>query len=337
MPRVSVIVPTRNRSNLLARTLEGLTRQDADPDEFEVIVVDNGSTDDTSQVCTDFNAMIPDLHVRYDDRPGLHIGRHVGLEASSADIALFGDDDIVPDVGWVRAVSEGFSDEAVGLVGGPCRPDYAVTPPEWVDELRVSAATGWFIPEFSVIDLGGVTQPIAPEMVFGCNFGVRRHLIEEVGGFHPDALPSELLRFRGDGEVPVARGVVAAGYSAVYVPGAAVAHHVSAERLRIEYIEQRAFAEGVTDSYRRIRSTGRPDRSLEARLRTARGSLRAARSSSVVVRRKWVAKGRGYRWHQSLARSSEDLRSWIKTPTYYGEAGDLAAKFAGLHEKLERP
>lgn len=126
---LSVIIPTRNRSGLLRRALLSLTNQTLSTHAFEVIVVDNGSTDDTRKVCTDIARRLPNLRYLYDENPGLHVGRHAGLKAAAGNILVYGDDDIRAFSTWLEAVSEGFCDADVGLLGGKALPDYESPPP----------------------------------------------------------------------------------------------------------------------------------------------------------------------------------------------------------------
>ena len=70
----------------------------------------------------------------------------------------------------------------------------------------------------SLIDLGDDPKEIDPKLVFGCNFSIRRRVLSEAQGFHPDGMPEQLIRYRGDGETYVANFIAAKGYKAQYVP-----------------------------------------------------------------------------------------------------------------------
>ena len=76
---LSIVIPTKNRAKLLRTVLESIERQPADQREFEVIVVDNGSTDETKMVAEEFGERIRNYRYFYDARPGLHVGRNRGL------------------------------------------------------------------------------------------------------------------------------------------------------------------------------------------------------------------------------------------------------------------
>ena len=134
MIKLSVIIPTRNRSSYLNGTLESICKQSLSQDEFEVIVIDNGSTDDTKEVTNSFTPRIKNLAYYYDDTPGLHVGRHRGLKLAKADILVYADDDIIAFTSWLQAIEEAFHDSSVALVGGKILPKYEANPPFWVKE-----------------------------------------------------------------------------------------------------------------------------------------------------------------------------------------------------------
>lgn len=320
-PTVSVVIPTRNRAHDLGNVLSALAAQSLDDDQFEVVVVDNGSTDATAEVVASLS--LQNLTLVTEPIPGLHAGRNRALAESRAPLLLFGDDDIIPTHGWVEAVRDAFADESVGLVTGPVRPRFDHEPPEWVADLKVAVPGGWYIGEYSLLELENETREIQPGLVFGCNFGVRRELIESVRGFPPDALPEPLLRFRGDGETGAAERIAGLGYRAVYAPGAAVVHRVASSRLALEYVEHRSFKEGVLASYRAVRRSGRAAKPLSPELLRLRirGLAQTLRGPEVSRRR---SRGyiRGYLWHQAEVARDPTLLDWVQRADYRGHAGD---------------
>jgi GT2 family glycosyltransferase len=101
-PLISVAVPTQDRANLLVQCLESLADQTLPRDQFEVIVVDDGSTDHTREVCDRFSDV---LSLRYQrlTRSGIAAAKNAGLFASSGRLVLFFDDDDVADADLLRA------------------------------------------------------------------------------------------------------------------------------------------------------------------------------------------------------------------------------------------
>jgi hypothetical protein len=113
---ISLVLVTRNRARLLERCLNSVRAQLRPPDEL--VVVDNGSTDETAEVVRRFQPAYP---VRYivETRPGVGCARAAGCVAATGDILAFIDDDAIPEPGWLTAMEETFClDPRVGVVGG---------------------------------------------------------------------------------------------------------------------------------------------------------------------------------------------------------------------------
>lgn len=328
MVELSVIVPTRNRASLLRRCLEGLGRQHFDAARFEVIAVDNGSSDDTREVVAAAEAASTfDLRYVMEPRPGLHHSRHAGMNAARAELLAYLDDDAVPAPSWVGAVHDAFATGAA-LIGGKCLPAWEVPPPRWLAEMWEGTRK---IGTLSIIDLGDQVTPIAPTLVWGCNFSVRKSVLLDAGGFHPDAVPEGMLAYRGDGESHISRCVEARGEVALYHPDATVHHAVPAERMTFEYFQKRAYAQGVSESFTAIRSDGRAqERSLLDHVKTAAARVLrrptvdgAIRRALPVGRYLHVSTGAahrlGFEWHRSLFMSDDTIREWVLKPDYRGE------------------
>lgn len=258
MPVISVIIPTRNRAKCLSLALESLVKQDLSSGEFEVLVVDNGSADETRETCTQYSQCFPQFQYLEAPLPGLHEGRHAGLKASSAPLLCFADDDIEAFPSWLSSVAEAFERGDVGLVGGKNLPKWESPPPHWLWEKWFTSFTQWgkSLGALSILDFGDKVQEIDPYYVFGCNFSIRKDLLLKARGFHPDGMPQDLVAFRGDGESYVSGFVKQSGFKTLYHPGASVYHQVPKDRMSVDYFQRRAFNQGVSDSYRMVRELG---------------------------------------------------------------------------------
>ena len=130
-PAISVIIPTYNRAPLLERSLESLTEQTLPRDSFEVVVVDDGSSDWTQSVCT---KLADRLSLRYFriESSGISAAKNLGVFAASAPLLLFFDDDDVADPGLLEAHVEAHReqpDENVAVLGYTTwDPELEVTP-----------------------------------------------------------------------------------------------------------------------------------------------------------------------------------------------------------------
>lgn len=309
--QLSIIIPTRNRAVLLYNALDSLTKQTYSATNYEVIVVDNGSNDNTYDVCRHFKRRIPQLKYIYDPRPGLHNGRHTGLEAASTDILVFADDDIEALPTWLEGIAESFVDPSVALVGGKVLPKFECPPPEWIDLLSARTDSGWTLGWYSLLDFGDTAHEIPHEYVWGCNFAIRKDVLKKVGGFHPDSVPQELIKYRGDGETAVSFAIRDLGLKALYNPKASIQHVVSPSRLTPEYIYQRAFNQGVSDSYTNFRKT----KAAAAQ----RHYSPTTDDIHEVVNRGLVD---GFNYHQQMLKDDASLVEWVLRDSYIGN-GDL--------------
>jgi len=279
---ISVAIPTCNLQGTLNATIESIVRQQATV-SFEVLVLDNGSgpclADIVERIAT--WASVP---VRYFwvPSPGLHHGRHAGAQHAQSEILVYVDDDVVAAPGWLQAIASAFQDEAVQLVGGRSLPDFALEPPAWLQGFWSHSRDRQQICGYlSLIDLGDEPHVIDPNLIWGLNFAIRKQTLAKLGGFNPDGMPWELRKYRGDGESAVTRKAKALGLKAIYHPDALVYHHIPQSRLTIEYFERRAFLQGISDSFTRIRHAGR----IEPLPQLAHGTTLGRESVSQIIRR----------------------------------------------------
>lgn len=326
---VSVIVPTRDRAQLLDACLRSLASQTLAAEAFEVVVVDNGSTDGTADVARRHGTSFP-LRYAFEPDPGLHAARHAGMRAARSDILVFADDDIVAEPTWLASIVAAFADPSVALVGGNNLPLFEQPPPDWLERWwQEPVLHGRALPHLSILDFGGREFDIDPRYVWGCNFSVRRAALLGAGGFHPDAMPDGKLRWRGDGETHVSDWIRQAGLRARFHPGASVRHRVPATRMTPAYFAKRGYAQGVSDSYADVRRARRPGSPMPARaarrLRTGlhRARLRlqpAADPAAASLRDTRIAAldgyASGYDFHQREVRNDPDLFAWVVRENY---------------------
>ncbi len=317
MIQLSVIIPTRNRCLLLNRTLKSILAQTYQQEHFEIIIVDNGSTDATSKIAGEYYGRFQNIVYVHEEKPGLHEGRHAGLRVSQGKILIYADDDIEAFPSWLEGVHESFLDERVGLVGGKDLPLYESSPPGWLEDLWEKVEHGRYLTYYSLLDLGDALMEIEPDFVFGCNFSIRKDLLLQIQGFHPDGIPESLMKFRGDGETFVARQVRKLGYKIIYNPKASVKHWVPESRLNLEYIKKRAFMSGVSQSYTDTREEimfGKNKNWIKTNLnkiRTLKLFFRKSLKSKIL--KSYYA---GYQFHQDQLKKDKDLIKWVLQKNY---------------------
>ncbi|NER85111.1 MAG: glycosyltransferase family 2 protein [Leptolyngbya sp. SIO1D8] len=161
---VSVIICTYNRADRLCLALEALQKQTLPQDQFEVIVVDNASTDDTQEVCNRYLTQLSNLHYHYESIQGLSRARNQGLEVAKGRIAAYLDDDAIPSPQWLQALLQGFEtiEPEPVAVGGAILPLWEVAPPVWMHRY----VQGYY----TVLDFGSVPRWFPPgEFPYGAD------------------------------------------------------------------------------------------------------------------------------------------------------------------------
>lgn len=325
---ISLIIPTRNRADLLTMAIHSLLTQTLKKEDFDVLIVDNGSTDRTADVVSRFANDLPNLRYIQAPEPGLHVGRHRGMHEARGDVLVFADDDIEAMPSWLESYQQLFADPDVAMAGGNNFPLFIQTPPDWLIELweQPTMGGGRMLSALSILHMTGSSRSFSPHQVWGCNFAIRKSVLLQAGGFHPDGMPKDLIRFRGDGETHVSRYVVKSGLNCMFHPGASVYHKVTPERMTFQYFRQRGFNQGVSDSYTALRnqdaSTPSARRSLLYRgtswaWRKLKDQIYLTREARQALTELKEGHSEGYAYHQAAYRSDPEVRGWVHRPTYF--------------------
>lgn len=328
----SVVIPTYNRSNLLQLSLQSILDQVFPISQFEVLVIDNGSVDNTKHIVESFQRLAPNIRYFYDQTPGLHVGRHRGMKEAKGDILVYVDDDIEAMQGWLSAIAVCFQDPDVVMVGGNNLPRYSTTPPDWLLNLwQRPSLGGHAIPYLSVLELPEGRRDFSPYYVWGCNFSIRKQIVLDAEGFHPDGMPQDLIRFRGDGETHISKYVAECGLRCVFDSKASVYHAVTSERMTFNYFKRRAFNQGVSDSYTFLRNAHANLNELskipnviayaKRYARKIRESLKniSTEDSDLKELNQFVKQSyqEGYTYHQNAYRDDPEVRKWVHKANYF--------------------
>jgi glycosyltransferase involved in cell wall biosynthesis len=241
---VSVLICTYNRQALLARTLDSLAESRV-PEalRWEVIVVDNNSTDATRQAIESRAVWYPaPLRRIFEPRQGKSHALNAGIGASAAPLIVFTDDDVRVPPGWLEAGVRPLLERAdIDYTGGPVRGMFDTPPPAWIDGDR-----GLLWGPIALVDYG--PEPFIFEerqrIALGVNMAARRSLIDRVGGFHPE-LERKGTSLMGQGQAEFFFRTRAAGRYGLYVPEMVLEHHVPAARLTRAYYRRWWYWKGI--------------------------------------------------------------------------------------------
>lgn len=236
-PRVSIVVPTHNRREDLQDALASLLAQDY-PD-FEVLVVDNNSTDGTSEAVRQLAAKEPRLRLLQEPRPGLSHARNRGCQVAQGDLLAFLDDDEIAPPQWLSTLVRSCEQTGADGVGGPYQPLWQAPPPRWLRESLCMQET------LSFINFG--TQRREVEWLLGGNALYTRPALHSVGYFGQRSSLTGRRSLAGGGDIALGARLRRAGHAVWFEPAAGVLHKVPASRMRLSYILRRAFWAGYTD------------------------------------------------------------------------------------------
>lgn len=302
-PRVSILICTRDRAASLARALSGLSAMRPVACPWEVLVVDNGSRDETAQVVAGFAGRLP-LRRIAEPRPGLSHARNAGVAAACGDYLLWTDDDVRVDAEWLAAYVAAFARwPGVAVFGGRALPEFDAPRVPWmvdgVDALRDLLAVRDFGRD--PIPLGGAVMP------YGLNYAVRRreqrlHLYDPALGVAPG-------RRIGGEETAVIGAILAAGGTGVWLPDAQVFHQISPERQTRDYVRHYYEARG-----RMIARSLWPDRGPAAcgispwRIGRAAAALARYRLTAALPGRFWLPPLIGWSVQKGWIAEAKSLR-----------------------------
>lgn len=234
-PFLSVIVCTYNRSAFLDKCLTSLRNQDLPRDRFEVIVVDNNSTDDTPAVAATHARACPDMRYVVETQQGLSHARNRGCREARGDYLVYNDDDAILPPEYLRMVAKVIREHAPEILGGPVYPYYTSRKPHW------------FRDQYEVKNYEGRSGFSTTCRVTGVNFIIRKELLERLGMFDPS------LGMKGDQLGLGEEAKVLDTYRAVtpreaqkvfYSQECYVRHHIPPWKMDIPYALRRSFQTG---------------------------------------------------------------------------------------------
>lgn len=238
-PLVSIVICTWNRAFLLRRTLESMTQMAPMADgRFEILVVDNNSTDDTASAVASFADRLPVRRI-FEPTSGLSHARNRALIEARGTYLLWTDDDVLVSPAWLASWQRAASrHREASVFGGPIEPWFPADPDPDLTEGYPALARG-----FCGLDFSQEEGPLgAGREVLGANMGFKRaalagHTFDTHLGFSPTSQ-------RGGEEVKLVRQLIAQGATVVWVPEMKVRHYVDPARSTESYLTRYYYGRG---------------------------------------------------------------------------------------------
>lgn len=234
----SVVIVTRNRGNKICDTLHSLQHLTFSNDLFELVVVDNGSSDNTQELVNTAleNAWFPWVII-VEDVVGICSARNAGISASKGKWVIFLDDDALVVPNWLNAYKEALeSRDGFHVMGGPAQLDKSIIKPWWwvptLDAVMSCSTHGKYIAEYE-----NHSHP------YGLNMAIENQTLREMGGFWRGM---DILVNSFADETELFIRIKKAGKKFLYVPSAMVVHSVNQDRLTWWNILQRSKMVGMS-------------------------------------------------------------------------------------------
>ena len=240
---IAAIICTHNRDSYLGAAIDSLLKQDYD--NYEVLVIDNASSDRTKEVV---NSRLDDPRLKYYYEPvlGLSVARNRGANETNAPILAYLDDDAEASPQWLKVIGEAYQEnEKLAIAGGKVTLIWpkGITPPQWISDDMAGGLGAYDLgKEVVYIDNPNLTPR-------GLNYALRRSFLAEIGGFDPNLgrVGKNLL---SNEELYMTELALKKGWQVAYLPNALVAHNVAPERTKPGWFLRRSWWQGVSECYR---------------------------------------------------------------------------------------
>ncbi len=233
---LTVLLATRNRASILRDALEAYCQLEAPPLGWKLVVVDNGSTDQTPEVLASFRGRLP-LHYVSEPTLGKNHALNAGLGLAEGDLIVFTDDDAFPRADWLKQLRKAADSQSeYSIFGGAVVPRWEISPPVWIEWAHLS-------PTFTITDPSQPEGPITSSLVYGPNMAIRASIFGSGIRFDP-AIGPRGSDYPMGSETELLLRLELQGHKAWRVRGAVVEHFVRQGQLNKAWVFKRAIRFG---------------------------------------------------------------------------------------------
>ena len=245
----SVIICTYNRDKYLYQTLQHVADNGFDVNEYEIILVNNNSTDSTEQVCESFASNFPQVHFKYvvETQQGLSYARNRGIAESQGDVLIFLDDDAFVNKEYLNNLKQNLLHYPDTMAfGGKITPLFeSGETPKWLCK--------WTYSWVSAIDKGNnVVEFKGNSFPIGANMGFRKSCLEQCGNFNTELGRSKKNLMAGE-EKDLFNRLKERNMPILYFPDIQVEHVIPPHRTTRDYIVRMGKGIGMSERLRCLR------------------------------------------------------------------------------------
>lgn len=240
---ISAVICTHNRAHYLRKALSSLAEQTLPKEQYEILVIDNCSTDETQQIVQDEFGSTENLRYLYEPQIGLSHARNSGWQAAAGRYVAYLDDDAIASPTWLATLVNDFETltPQPACISGKIDPIWEAERPKWLPDA--------LLPYLTVLDWGEQATILdANQYAAGANMAFTKSVLEQVGGFKGE-LGRQGDNLLSNEELVLQNDIRDLGLDIFYDPQAVVEHHVVAERLQQRWFEKRTYWQGISEAF----------------------------------------------------------------------------------------
>jgi len=231
---ISAVVCTYNRSKLLTKCLKSLAGQSAEKSSYEVLIIDNNSTDDTNATVTEFVKKYPNFSIHIEKKQGIAHARNLGWQKVKGSYIGYIDDDVIADRDWIKTAYGIIKNHNPDIFGGPTYPYYLKPKP------------AWFKDEYETKLISDHDRYLNKnEFIATLNFFIRKSLLEKLGGFNTQlGMVGNKISYHEDTDLIVRAWDKNPKLKVYYSLPLKVDHIIRANKMTISFILKSNFSSG---------------------------------------------------------------------------------------------
>ena len=246
MKHFSVIICTYNREKYIYNALKSIAEQEYPKERYEIVLINNNSTDKTEDICRQFQHAFPDVSFHYvvETRQGLSYARNRGIDESRGEILIYVDDDATVFPMYLQEYDVFFQNYPDAIAGGgPIYPVFEVPEPKWMSPIMRSLLGGYlyFGDKIKIFRNGKYPG--------GGNAAYRKKELEQFGYFNTE-LGRKGNGLLGSEEKDMFDRFRNAGRHFYYIPKAAIYHYISESKLTKKHFQELSYSIGIGERKR---------------------------------------------------------------------------------------